>query len=71
MSILFPFQVNELTKVNSKYTKLKSSIEKESITPEKRQGEPVDTVHISSEAKRRLILQHTKSEIVERIRKGE
>jgi hypothetical protein len=71
MSIFFPFQVNELTKIYSKYTKLKSSIEKESITLEKRQGEPTDTVQISSEAKRRFILEQTKSEIVDRIRRGE
>ncbi|HXG31627.1 MAG TPA: hypothetical protein VNK81_08270 [Thermodesulfobacteriota bacterium] len=45
--------------------------ERESPTLEKRQDEPKDTVRISSEARKKLILEEAKSEVIERIRKTE
>ena len=60
----------EVVRIYNKDLRLKPSaaLEKESITLEKKQGEPKDTVQISSEAKKKLIVEQAKNEIMERIR---
>ena len=60
----------EVVRIYNKDLRLKPSaaLEKESITLEKKQWEPKDTVQISSEAKKKLIVEQAKNEIMERIR---
>ena len=48
---VFPFQINEVTRLYNKLSKLKPS-----SLLEQEQGEPQDVVHISAEAKKRQIV---------------
>ena len=60
----FPFQVNEVMHVYNRLSKLRPS-----TILEKDQAEPQDVVQISTEAKKRQVLDQTRSEVMEQIRK--
>ena len=60
----FPFQIQEVTHLYNRLSKLKPS-----AIIEKDQGEPQDVVHISAEAKKRQILDQARTEVLEQIRK--
>ena len=60
---LFPFQVNEVMHLYNRVAKLKPS-----AILEKDQVEPQDFVNISAEAKKRQVLEQTRSDVIESIR---
>jgi len=60
---VFPFQINEVMHLYNRVSKLKPS-----NILEKEQPEPQDIVHISTEGKKRQILEQTRSDVLERIR---
>ncbi len=62
MTVL-PFQLDEVGKLYSRVSKIKPS-----TLLEREQNEPQDVVTISAEAKKKQILDQTKSEVLERIR---
>lgn len=71
MSVFFPPKINELSKIYNRYSRVKSSLERQSVVSDKGQGESrVDTVDISSEARRKLVRSQIKGEVLDRIRKG-
>lgn len=63
MSIL-PFQISEVASLYNRVSKLNLS-----TILEKERGEPQEVVNISSEAKKKQILEKARSEVLERIRK--
>ncbi|MDA8168217.1 MAG: hypothetical protein M0Z59_00785 [Nitrospiraceae bacterium] len=60
---IFPFQINEMMHLYNRALKVKPS-----ALFEKDQAEPQDIVIISSEAKKRQILEETRGAVLERIR---
>ncbi|MCX7913856.1 MAG: hypothetical protein N2511_04650 [Thermodesulfovibrionales bacterium] len=62
---IYPFQLNEANQIYNRLTKLKPS-----TVLEKELDEPKDIVSISTEAKRRQILEQAKAEALERIRQA-
>ncbi|MDA8389010.1 MAG: hypothetical protein M0Z58_10180 [Nitrospiraceae bacterium] len=62
---IFPFQINEMTRLYSRTMKLPASALTDSETD---QAEPKDVVMISSEAKKKQILDEAKGAVLERIR---
>jgi len=60
---VFPFQINEVAHLYNKLSKLKPS-----TILDKEQSEPQDVVSISTEAKKRQIMNQTKNEVLTRIR---
>lgn len=61
---IFPFQFNELMHLYNRVSKLKPSAILERDNPE-----PQDIINISAEAKKKQIMEQTRSEILEKIRK--
>ena len=61
---VFPFQINETKQLFNRLSKLKPS-----MILEKEQADPRDVVHTSAEAKKRRILDQTRTEVLENIRK--
>lgn len=55
---VFPFQINEVAHLYNRLSKLKSP-----AIRDKEQGEPQDVVSISTEAKKRQVLDQAKSEV--------
>ncbi len=62
--MVFPFQLQEVSHLYNRLSKLKPS-----AIIEKEQSEPQDVVHISAEAKKRQILDQARTEVLEQIRK--
>ena len=62
---VFPFQVSEALHLYNRLSKLKPS-----AILEKEPGEPRDVVNISSEAKKRQILDQTRTEVLDHIRQA-
>jgi hypothetical protein len=60
---VFPFQMNEVVRLYNRVSKLNPS-----TILEKERGEPQDVVNISTEAKKKQILEKARSEVLERIR---
>jgi hypothetical protein len=60
---VFPFQINEVAHLYNRLSKLKPS-----TILEKEQSEPQDVVSISTEAKKRQILDQTRNEVLTQIR---
>ena len=60
---VFPFQINEVMHLYNRVSKLKPS-----NILEKEQTEPQDIVRISTEGKKRQILEQTRGEVLDRIR---
>ncbi len=61
---VFPFQINEVSHLYNRLSKLKPS-----TIIEREPGEPQDVVHISAEAKKRQILDQARTEVLDQIRK--
>jgi len=59
-----PFQIHEVIQLYNRISKLKPSM----ILDKEEQVEPQDVVKISAEAKKKQILEQTRSEVLERIR---
>lgn len=57
-----PFQTNEVMQLYNRISKLKPSMILD------KEAEPEDVVKISAEAKKKQILEQTRSEVLERIR---
>ena len=60
---IFPFQINEVMHLYSKVSKIKPS-----IILEKEPEEPSDLVQISSEAKKKQVLDLARNEVLKKIR---
>ena len=60
---IFPFQINEMMHLYNRALKLPTS-----ALLEREQAEPKDVVMISSEAKKKQILEDAKGAVLERIR---
>jgi hypothetical protein len=60
---VFPFQINEVIHLYNRVSKLKPS-----MILEKEPEEPADFVQISSEAKKKQVLDLAKNEVLKRIR---
>jgi hypothetical protein len=60
---IFPFQFSEAASLFNRVSKLNPS-----AVIEKEQAGPQDVVNISSEAKKRQIIEQARSEVIERIR---
>ena len=61
---VFPFQLNDVTRLHNRLAKLKPS-----SLLDKEQAEPGDVVRISAEAKKRQILDQARTEVLRQIRK--
>jgi hypothetical protein len=59
-----PFQTDEVMQLYNRISKLKPSM----ILDKEEQPEPQDVVHISAEAKKKQIVEQTRSEVLDRIR---
>jgi hypothetical protein len=60
---VFPFQINEVAHLYNKLSKLKPS-----TILDKEQPEPQDVVSISTEGKKRQVLDQTRTEVLTQIR---
>jgi hypothetical protein len=61
---IFPFQFNEVMHLYNRVSKLNPS-----TIIERDQPEPQDIINISAEAKKRQVMEQTRNEILEKIRR--
>lgn len=62
---IFPFQINEVMHLYNRVSKLKPS-----AILEREAAEPRDVVNISTEAKKRQVMDQARADVLERIRSG-